>query len=816
MIQHYSNNIQNRIQSLLFQAKSSIKIAVAWFTNDLLFQPLLLKLQTGVSVELVLNYDDINCSENNKVDFDKFVINGGILRWNKSERLLHTKYCIIDSCIVITGSYNWTNKAETNDEDITVFIDEASTTEYYLTQFESLSSRFPTEKKPMPLFFEEQNKVDENWLESLSIDEITDRITYDDQEFEDDDYGVVYASKYLRHWAVMGRGRGSDESLQGEYVIKEGTRVICDYAFSKTLIKSIKMPQSLEYIGKSAFEGAESLCSLSIPANVKIIRNQAFKNCSKLKVVIVDASNPNYDSRCNCNAIIDSLTHTMILGTSSTCIPNDIKVIDEYAFCRCYNLSNVVIPKSVSIIKSHAFYQCRQLESIEILNPNIVIDEFAFDECMRIKNISVPRAATNRLKQMLPNFKDFIHFYQEDEYKAIYQDDKKLLKVPNGISKYIIKDGTIVLGENAFNLIDMSVTWHLIEHHSITEVILPKSVTEIDSCVFYYSNLSKIELNEGLQRIGNRAFMGCTNIEDIYLPSSLIQIGNSAFQGCLNLKSINFPQLIADTGNSAFWDSGLKSITIPKNIKTISRNSFRGCRSLKHVTFQEGATKIEDYAFFLCGLESITFSKTLKSIGEGAFKDAGFSKKFSSADNTQIYYPAIEIVFPEALESIGDLAFENFKNIRKIVIPKNLHIIGKHAFSKCENLEEIIFHAECQCTIDAEAFSGCKHLRVVTFPNKVEIIGDKLFTDCSNLVTVAYGGSFLPKNTFEKCGLLSNIVVPLGMKQTIESQLMPNVERTTHEFKDYRDYTKLKSFAESLQWNPYTMLNRITFHPRKK
>ena len=60
MVKHYSNNIQNVIQRELFAANSSIKIAVAWFTNDLLFQPLLLKLATGVKVDLILNKDEIN------------------------------------------------------------------------------------------------------------------------------------------------------------------------------------------------------------------------------------------------------------------------------------------------------------------------------------------------------------------------------------------------------------------------------------------------------------------------------------------------------------------------------------------------------------------------------------------------------------------------------------------------------------------------------------------------------------------------------------------------------------------------------------
>ena len=60
MVEHYSHKIQNVIQKELFKAQESIKIAVAWFTNDLLFQPLLLKLQAGVKVEIILNRDEIN------------------------------------------------------------------------------------------------------------------------------------------------------------------------------------------------------------------------------------------------------------------------------------------------------------------------------------------------------------------------------------------------------------------------------------------------------------------------------------------------------------------------------------------------------------------------------------------------------------------------------------------------------------------------------------------------------------------------------------------------------------------------------------
>ena len=135
MITHITHRIQNVIQMELFGATKCIKIAVSWFTNELLFQPLLLKQQTGVKVELILNDDEINHSDES-LDFENFIKLGGVLRWNTSNQLMHDKFCIIDDNVVISGSYNWTNKAEFNDELISVFKDKPNTTKFFLKKFE--------------------------------------------------------------------------------------------------------------------------------------------------------------------------------------------------------------------------------------------------------------------------------------------------------------------------------------------------------------------------------------------------------------------------------------------------------------------------------------------------------------------------------------------------------------------------------------------------------------------------------------------------------------------------------------------------------
>lgn len=166
MIEHYSHKIQNAIQKELFKANSSIKIAVAWFTNDLLFQPLLLKLGAGVSVELILNKDDINCSDDNEVDFDEFVNAGGVLRWNDTKQLMHEKFCIIDDNVVIYGSYNWTNKAEYNEESIAIARQEKGTIDFYGDKFEKLSEKYSAVTYTGKSYDDDSYEATEDFLEN--------------------------------------------------------------------------------------------------------------------------------------------------------------------------------------------------------------------------------------------------------------------------------------------------------------------------------------------------------------------------------------------------------------------------------------------------------------------------------------------------------------------------------------------------------------------------------------------------------------------------------------------------------------------------
>lgn len=116
--QAHFQNIAQVIAQELEQAKSSIHIAVAWFTDKQLFEIICRKSSAGVAVYLMLVDDSINSESS--IDFTKLEQSGGrVFRLNEA-RLMHNKFCIIDGSVVISGSYNWSNKAKQNYENITV------------------------------------------------------------------------------------------------------------------------------------------------------------------------------------------------------------------------------------------------------------------------------------------------------------------------------------------------------------------------------------------------------------------------------------------------------------------------------------------------------------------------------------------------------------------------------------------------------------------------------------------------------------------------------------------------------------------------
>ena len=164
-------------------------------------------------------------------------------------------------------------------------------------------------------------------------------------------------------------------------------------------LTSITIPNSVTSIGNNAFSYCSGLTSISIPNSVTSIGSRAIGSCSGLTSIMVEESNSIYDSRDNCNAIIETATNTLIAGCKNTIIPNSVASIGNNAFFGCSGLTSISIPNSVTSIGDYAFYYCKGPTSVTIPNSVISIGERTFDETYFSTVISLrvePTAITGR------------------------------------------------------------------------------------------------------------------------------------------------------------------------------------------------------------------------------------------------------------------------------------------------------------------------------------------------------------------------------------------------------------------------------------
>lgn len=143
-----------------------------------------------------------------------------------------------------------------------------------------------------------------------------------------------------------------------------------------TFLSSITIPGSVDSIESYAFMYCTGLTSLAIPSSVKTIGHHAFAGCNGLTSVTVASENTAYDSRDNCNAIIETASNTLVAGFNNTVIPSSVTSIGNGSFA-LINLTSIDIPNSITSIGDNAF-ENSGLTSIEIPNSVISIGDYAF------------------------------------------------------------------------------------------------------------------------------------------------------------------------------------------------------------------------------------------------------------------------------------------------------------------------------------------------------------------------------------------------------------------------------------------------------
>ena len=312
-------------------------------------------------------------------------------------------------------------------------------------------------------------------------------------------------------------------------------------------LTSIDLP-GVTSIGDFAFSHCSSLTSITIPKSTKKIESEAFAMCSSLASITVSEGNPVYDSRENCNAIIETASNKLIAGCQGTIIPEGVTSIDYKAF-RGTSLMSIVIPASVTSIRDSAFEDCSSLTSISLSNGVTSIGNRAFCDCSSLTSIVIPEGVTSIGYSAFDDCSSLTSITIPESLTSI---GKGAFGGCSSLTSMTVSEGNPVYAsrENCNAIIETaSNTLIVVSQGSI----IPEGVTSIGHYAFAgRSSLTSIVIPDGVTSIGDHAFEGCSSLTSITIPEGVTSIGDQAFAGCSSLTSIVIPESVTRIEGSAF------------------------------------------------------------------------------------------------------------------------------------------------------------------------------------------------------------------------------------------------------------------------
>ena len=631
---------------------------------------------------------------------------------------------------------------------------------------------------------------------------------------EDDGLLSISGTGAMADWSNSGSVPWSSyKSSITSIMIEEGVSNIGNNAFYACQnVTSVKLSGSIKSIGDLAFYNCKNLTAMEIPSSVTSIGQKVFALCTGLSSIKVEIGNTTYDSRNNCNAIIETATNTLIAGCKSSVIPNGITSIGSNAFWNCADLTSIVIPNSVTSIGANAFYWCKGLTSVTMSKSVTNIGNDAFSTCTALTSIVLPGTVTSIGKLAFSGCTGLTSITcealtpPECGTGCFNNVDKSIpLYVPTG-KETAYHDAPLwgdfttiqaippiasgICGKEGDNL-KWTLTYDGILTISGTGEMANWTDHPTNPWYAYMADIQSVVIESGATSIGACAFYQCSNLSSISIPDGVTSIEASAFYKCAALSFVAIPNSVNNIGNAAFRDcSSLSVVTLPESLKTVKVQTFRGCSSLTELTIPAGVTYIRDNAFNGCtGLKSITC--------EALTPPTCASNCFDYVDKS------IPLYVPEGktAEYQNAYVWSSFKNIKESSVLASgtcgaegdnvkwklsddgvmtIYGIGPVAdycsadrpWSSYRTSIKSVVIEEGVTYIGGCAFTSHYALTSVTIPNSVTFIGDRTFMFCNNLTSI-YCNAMVPPvcdvSFYEVDTKTVTLYVPIGTKEAYQN-----------------------------------------------
>ena len=397
---------------------------------------------------------------------------------------------------------------------------------------------------------------------------------------------------------------------------------------------SITIPEGLTSIGYSAFFGCSSLTGIIIPRGVISIGDLAFRSCSSLKSVTIPEGMISIGS----GLFLDCRSLTSIT------IPDGVTSIGAKAFYDCNALTSITIPGSVTSIGDDAFCLCIRL--LEITNMSDLTFTIGSESNGYIAKYAKVVIDKNGNKTYFGDYDGFTYFDTADGFRFMQEETG----APYKLIAYLGQDDVVTIPLN-FN----GQGYDIYEMRGVKNVVIPNGITKIDDYAFYgCSSLTSIAIPEGVTSIGNYAFGDCHSLTSIAIPEGVTSIGGFAFYGC----------------------SSFTSITIPKTVTTIGTYAFSRCENLTSVVILDGVTRIDQFAFSYCkNLVNIEVSDTISYLGYSLFEYTGYYNDRTNWENGCLY--------------LGRYFIAADKDIEYVDIKPDTICIADGAFAGCKSLKSL-------------------------------------------------------------------------------------------------------------------------------